>query len=249
MSKFLASTAGTLPSTDLADTMSADAGQGVSLSSDDQIIPILTVLQTNSPACDKRGPDYVDGAEPGHFFIKNAVVPVLDGVAGIGVVFCAMQPVVIEWLAGRQGFANRHLEMPTDAVATIEPGRRRPTYASKATGNVYEQTRELFLIHEGQQLMLPCHGTAHQFARQLMTYAGQVPLPSGKGICPLYGSRYKLTTVPQRNTQGSWFGLKFEALGYVTDRSEYEAAKAFAKLIAASNPEANYQRPKLVATA
>jgi hypothetical protein len=249
MSKFLTSTAGVLPSTDLADEMSADAGEGVSFSTDDQIIPILSVLQTNSPACDRRGVEYVDGAVAGHFFIKNAPTPVLDGVAGIVVIFCAMQSVVMEWLAGRQGFAARHLEMPADAVATVEPGRRRPTYMSKASGNVYEQTRELFLIHGGQQLVLPCHGTSHQFARRLMTYAGQLELPGGKGICPLYGRRYKLTTIAQRNTLGAWFGLKFEDLGWVTDRDEYEAAKAFARLISASNPASNYERPKLVAAA
>jgi hypothetical protein len=210
MTQFLKSTAGVLPSADLADEMSADAGQGVSFAPDDQVTPILTVLQTNSPVCEKRSSDYVDGAEPGHFYIANAGIPIRDGVAGIVIIVCAMQLVVNEWLVPRgSGYVGRHLRMPDDAVATIVPGKRRPVYVSKTTGNSYKETRELFLIHERQQLKLPCRSTAHQFARQLMTFAGQVPLPNGTGICPLYGCRYKLTTIAQRNTMGTWFGVKF----------------------------------------
>ena len=57
---------------ELLDQTAADAGRGVSTKAEDQLIPILYVLQTNSPACDSRGPDYIDGAEPGHFLLRGA---------------------------------------------------------------------------------------------------------------------------------------------------------------------------------
>src|SRR6516165_1233067 len=80
---------------ELADLAVVDAGRGVSTKAEDAITPLITILQNNSPQCDKRGPEYVDGAEPGRFWLRNAVDPIRDEIIAIP---CAMARVWMEWL-------------------------------------------------------------------------------------------------------------------------------------------------------
>jgi hypothetical protein len=53
------------------DITAAMAGRGVSFKPEDQLIPLITVLQANSPQCNARLPKYVDGAEAGRFWLRN----------------------------------------------------------------------------------------------------------------------------------------------------------------------------------
>jgi hypothetical protein len=43
---------------------------------------------------------------------------------------------------------------------------------------------------------------------------------------PTTSQLYQLTTIPQSNAKGDWFGLKFQFLGFVP-KPVYEHAKAF----------------------
>jgi hypothetical protein len=46
-------------------------------------------------------------------------------------------------------------------------------------------------------------------------------------IAPMYSNVYKVTTIPESNDKGSWFGYDFALVGKVTDESEYTEAKNF----------------------
>ena len=118
---------GTLPA-ELLDEMAADAGRGVSTKAEDQLIPLIYILQTNSPVCDKRDPAYRDGASPGCFFLRGAIDPIREGDTGIVTIPCEMQRVWLEFLPGRQGLVDRHAQKPADVKATVqEEGGRRKT--------------------------------------------------------------------------------------------------------------------------
>ena len=66
-------------SQELLDITEQDAGLGVSFKAEDQLLPLIYVLQNGSPVVDKRGDSYVPGAEPGHFWLRNAVNPIRNG--------------------------------------------------------------------------------------------------------------------------------------------------------------------------
>jgi hypothetical protein len=136
---------GALPAT-LLDKTAADAGRGVSFDQSDQLLPLIYILQSNSPYTDRRSPDYIDDAEAGHFYFRNAQVPIRDGTAGITVIPVRMGKVSIEWLPDRQGLVAIHPEPPDDLQAMQgDTNRRRPRLVRASSGNVVEEARQWYL--------------------------------------------------------------------------------------------------------
>jgi hypothetical protein len=216
------------------DEAARDAGLGVSTKSEDQIIPLLNVLQTGSPICNKRGEAHVEGAEAGKFWLRGALSPIRDGLTGIEAIPCGMVRKWVEFLQARGGYVGEHEKPPADVeprISTDENGNEKTVQVRRGNGNLIVDTRQVYLLIEGAPWMLPCYGTRHTFARLWQTYFNQLRHPKTGGILPSFTHRYLLTTVPDSNTLGSWFGLKFTDLGEVTG-AEYAAGKRFCQAVA-----------------
>lgn len=216
-------------SQELLDITEQDAGLGVSFKAEDQLLPLIYVLQNGSPVVDKRGDSYVPGAEPGHFWLRNAVNPIRNGEEGIIAIPTEMVRTWIEWLPNRGGFVARHDTTPSDAVMRSirgDDGRERQMQVRSESGNILQDTREFYLLVDGQPYVLPCTSTKHTFARAWNTLFHQFLHPKTGNVMPAFSRKYRLTTVPVSNALGKWFGLKYEDLGSVT-LHEYNAAKAF----------------------
>lgn len=214
---------------DLLGITEADAGMGVSFKQEDQLLPLIYVLQANSPVVDRRGDVYIEGAEPGHFWLRNSLEPIRDGEIGIEAVPCDMERTWIEWLPNRGGFVARHDEKPLDIIEKPmkgDDGRERIALVRESNSNIIQDTREFFLLVNGQPYVLPCTGTKHTFARQWQTMFHQFRHPKTGSVMPSFCRRYHLTTVPMSNAAGKWFGLRFQDQGFV-DKTTYDAAKAF----------------------
>jgi hypothetical protein len=214
---------------ELLELTKTDAGMGVSFKQEDQLIPLIYVLQTNSPAVDKRGDNYIDGAEAGDFWLRNAIEPIKSGEEGIVVQPCEMMRTWIEWLPNRQGFVARHDKPPVDMETRKErddSGREKVVLVRGENGNIIQDTREFFLIVDGQPFVLPCSGTKHTFARAWNSFYMQFRHPQTNEVMPSFSRKYRLTTVPASNAIGKWFGLKFQDEGYVQSKAEYDAGKS-----------------------
>lgn len=213
---------------ELLEAAEKDAGMGISFKPEDQLLPLIYVLQTNSPICDKRGENHIDGAEPGHFWLRNSLIPIQDGEEGIIAIPCEMQRTWIEWLPNRQGFVQRHDVPPRDMKTSVirdDSGREKQVLVRGENGNILQDTREFFLLVDAQPYVLPCTGTKHTFARQWNTFYKQFKHPKTGDFLPSFSRKYRLTTVPASNAIGKWFGLKFQDEGFVS-KAEYDAAKA-----------------------
>lgn len=213
---------------ELLGVTEADAGLGVSFKQEDQLLPLIYVLQSNSPVVEKRGDNYIAGAEPGHFWLRNSINPIKDGVEGIMAIPCIMERTWIEWLPNRGGFVARHTEPPADMrLQTIrdDAGKEKQILVRESNGNVIQDTREFYIMVDGQPYVLPCTGTKHTFARQWNSMFHQYRHPKTGDVMPAFSRKYKLVTVPASNASGKWFGLQFHDEGFVTKR-EYDAAKA-----------------------
>src|SRR5215472_2902560 len=137
---------GQLPA-ELMEATEKDAGMGVSFKAEDQLLPLIYILQALSPAVDKRGDNHIEGAEPGDFWLRNALDPVRNGEEGIVVIPCEMQRAWIEWLPNRQGFVTRHDAPPVGMkTSTIrdDSGREKQVLVTYA-GNIIQDTREFIL--------------------------------------------------------------------------------------------------------
>jgi hypothetical protein len=225
------------PPAEIERLMKVDAGRGVSFKSEDTQLPLVHVLQSGTPVCDKRSPNYIDGAEPGHFWFRNDLNPIRNGVTGIIVVFCETRRVWVVWKGGRQGFVEQLDQPPSD----MEEGRDENGKACflLPNGNVVEDTRQCFILHEGAPYVLPLTKSKHRFFRDINTRWRQLKDPKTGAVYPIFARRYKLTTKSVSNALGKWFGLQFADAGWAS-KAEYEAARALADFVEAGRYRANY---------
>jgi hypothetical protein len=191
------------------------AERGVSFKQEDQLIPLIYVLQALSPQVERRGDNYIEGAEAGDFWLRNSLNPIRNGEEGIEAIPVDMVRTWIEWLPNRGGFVTRHNEPPGDMVAKMirtDDGREREVMV-RGNGNLIVDTREFYLIVEGDPYVFPCSSTKHTFARSWQTMWHRFKHPKTGKILPAFAHKYRICTVPQSNALGKWFGLKFEDSG------------------------------------
>jgi hypothetical protein len=194
------------------------AERGVSFKAEDQLVPLIYVLQALSPQVDKRGDNYIEGAEAGDFWLRNSLKPIRNGEEGIEAIPVDMIRTWIEWLPNRAGFVARHDTPPMDMVSRMirgDDGREREAMV-RGNGNLIVDTREFYIMVDGDPYVFPCSSTKHTFARSWQTMFHRFKHPKTGKILPAFAHKYRLCTVPQSNAIGKWFGLKFEDAGAST---------------------------------
>jgi hypothetical protein len=201
--------------TDWLDQAARFSGRGVSMKAEDQQIALVYLLQQSSPQCDRRGNKYVPDAEPGDFYLRTALRPIRSGLTGIEVIPCEMKRVWIEFLPNRGGYVTEHDQPPGDLEGRIinEGGIDKIIHVRGSNNNVVQDTRQFYVLCEGQPFVLGCKSTGHTFAREWVSHFHQLRHPQTGAILPAFAHKYLLTSVPTSNAKGKWFGLKFADLG------------------------------------
>jgi hypothetical protein len=217
---------------DLLEVTKQDAGLGSSPDQQDRLLPLILVLQTNSPICDKRSPTHIAGAEPGNFWFRNDLIPIRDWVTGFFCVPCGMQRVWLEWGPIRgSGLFGRHSEQPKNVTTRQSEDGGRMVMVRADSGNVLVETREVFILVGGKPYVFSVHGTAHTAVRMWQSLIDQVRHPQSGGPMPACAQIYNVATVPRRSAKGNWFVPRAEFRGFVATRAEYDTAKEFAEIV------------------
>jgi hypothetical protein len=180
-------------------------GQGVSDRPEDNLIPLIYLLQDGSPQVKKREPKYIEGAEAGDIILTN-LKRLYKGSTGI-----VFQPVAFtvdwgEWIKRDKGggFVARHTSRPPNALEVPDPkAQGRRMLWEMPNGNDLIETRN----HYGyildpelgpMQALLPLTSTGHQVSRAWMTEMRTKRLPDGRRA-PSYARAYRLTSVVRKN--------------------------------------------------
>ena len=209
----------------LAASVGEDAGAGLSTSADDNIVPLLYVLQSNSPQVNQRGADAIKGAAPGDIWIKGTDKAV-PGAEGISVQPCAFRKDWVEWVprSAGGGYVGRHDECPKDAVEKTDgEGRKRLVLPN---GNEINETRYHYVLINGSPVVIPFSSTGHTVSRDWMHKMNGVRLADKRSV-PSFAKLWKLTTKERTNKAGTWFVLATEDDGFVADVGDYELGKKF----------------------
>lgn len=197
--------------------LEADAGVGQeTMDRNDYAIPRLTILQDLSPQVKKTEQGYIKGAETGNICdILNELL--FDGESGIIVVPASYRRAYIEWRPRKDGggFAGDHgsdgaildqcKENPETGVRNVLPN-----------GNTIATVGEyfVFLVQKDGSFtpyVLSMAGSQLKKARRWNTMINQLRVPRKEGGTfnpAMFYRSYQLTTVPERNDKGSWFGWK-----------------------------------------
>ena len=196
-----------------------DSGAGMeNMSSDDMMIPRLSILQQMSPQVNKRDGGYVEGAEPG-FVLDNVAGKAIDGEQGITVVPISYRRAHIEWKVDRGGMVQNH-GADSSCLEGCSRGDRGQYITSEGNEIVPTSEYYVYVIEEDGSFspaMLSMSKSQLKKARRWNSMMNrlQVPHPTddGKKIGPaMFWNAYKLTTVPEENDQGSWFGWNIEMM-------------------------------------
>lgn len=193
-------------------------------------IPFLQILQSGSPQCKKSDGAYIKGAEEGMFF-NTVTQEVYDGDKGIVVIPCHYTNRFVEWKARESGggFVAEHL--PSDAPATTKDDKGRDV-TGHGTNIVDTRNHYVLICAEDGTLspaLIAMASTQMKKSKQWMSQMQgyKIKTPTGFVAAPMMSRKYRLTTVPESNDKGSWFGFKVALVGLVEDGAEYNAAVEF----------------------
>lgn len=234
-------TGGHAPPAYMAEMMSADAGKGVSSDQADNLVPLIYILQDQSPQVLKRNPAYIENAEAGSIWLRNAPDPIVHGEEGIDVVPCYFSKDVVEWKPRDDGggFIARHefqagedidkLAARLKAEKKVDPKNPNRFDYIMPSGNELVETRyhTVLVLREGGGVLpfvIPLSSTGHTFSRQWM-FKFNSKQHNGKPTAS-YACVYRIKTGLKKNASGEWFGFqeddgtwlweKFDDPDYVT---------------------------------
>lgn len=222
----------------LAEMYEADADAGFEEADGaSYAIPFLRVLQAMSPQCKKSDGAYIKGAEEG-MFINTVNNQLFDGVEdGVTVIPCHYRRKYIEWSGTLQEGGGYIREYD---VAEGEAVLRKCTRDSDGNDRIEGGQHILVDVREHYCLLVKPDGSfepillsmgSTQIKKSKKWMSLMQGLKIGDHTAPMFSQKYHITTVPETKDSFSWFGLKIEHAGQVTEVRLYQAAKAFRDMV------------------
>lgn len=243
------------------DDYAADAGGGLEGATEDSYaVPFLVVLQKGSPQVDEASGVALPGAKAGMLF-ESVTGRLYDGNKGVVIVPCAYRRVYLRWGArGTEGAGFRG-ELTADEVAIMRDRGEvkeleNKLYVPMADGSINEKKSDrindtrnhycLVLAEDGTWTTALLSLTSTQIRKSKllasMIASRKVRTASGMVQPASWASRVRVTTVPESNEKGNWYGVRFEFDGDLIPPTSdlYRAGRDFNKLVAAGKAQAKY---------
>ena len=221
---------------------------------DSYSIPFLSILQSGSPQVKKSDGAYIKGAEEG-FLFNSVSQEIVSGETGIKVIPAYFTRRFVEWIprdaGGGGGLVGEHL--PSDAIVNSAT-RDSKNQLVLPTGNILVDTRTHYVLVVNLDTgsftpaLISMASTQVKKSRQWMTRMESIKFKNSQGQLftpPMFSHLYHLTTTPEQNDQGSWYGWKIEMVGALEDPALYGAAKSFRDAVKAG--EAKPSQPAATA--
>lgn len=204
------------------------SGVGVPTDQKDFLIPMARVLDPKSPECEKRGANYIQGAEPGDIYIKNAPVQIIKGETGFLFQPCYREEAVIEWIprtkggGGGGGYVDRHpadfIKSGSDAIQRPHPDDpKKMIWYRKSTNNLLVETRYYggyAVSEEGSApmpLVLTFASTGHTVAKQ---WNMLLALKSVNGVkADIWACYYRIKTRLRQRGDQAWYTFEINDAG------------------------------------
>lgn len=235
-----------------------DAGSGFEQADKDAYaIPFLSVLQSGSPQVKKSDGAYIKGAEEG-FLFNSVTQEIVPGEVGVKVIPCYYTRRFVRWGAREAGGGFKAEYTPDDPIISTVKNIEGRSYFADERGEVNPKTCDILVDTRNHYVMVVRDDgsfnpavvsmTSSQLkkSRQWMSKMDGLKFTGKDGQVktkPMFSHIYTLSTVPESNDAGSWFGYKItlgEEVGSVSP-ALYAAAKAFQKSITAG--EVKVQQP------
>lgn len=232
---------------------SGEVGAGLeNVRAGDLSIPFLVILQDGSPEVKKTHKDYatkgIKGATAG--MILNTVTKELyvtepgepgKSPAEVGGSFlfvpCMYQKLYVEWTPREKG--GGIVESHADDTLLLQCKKNEKGQDVLPNGNVLQTTAYFFgtaiINNEPIRCVIGLSSTQLKKARQWLNIATNIKFKkkdgSGTYNPPLYSHFYRLSSQPESNEKGSWYGWKIELAGPVMTADVVELAREIYKQV------------------
>ncbi len=209
---------------------------------EDLITPRIRVVQSTSPQVKKQKPEYIEEAEAGMFY-NTASKELYDGAEGILVVPCYFNKEFIEWVPQNKGggLVKRWGEddgFKTNGLYREEKGK----WVNDQTEIVRTANYYVILIDPKNGAMSPAiltlGGTQYKKSRGWATMISAADYKKADGTFitpPPFFKVYQLTTIPESNDSGDWYGIRITQHGTVENLPNgavvWKAAKEFREMV------------------
>lgn len=211
-------------------------------------IPFLTILQSASPQCKKSDGAYIKGAEEG-MLLNTVTNEIYDGESGVKVIPCHYHRSFIEWglVENGGGFFGEHSVESGILDSTTKDDKNRDMLEN---GNQIQDTRGhyvLILSPDGsfEPALITMSSTQLKKSKQWMSIMNGIKFKGANGLFtpPMFAHIFKLTTVPESNDMGSWFGWKIEKEEINQSPELAAAAQAFREAVKTGSAKAEHAEP------
>lgn len=244
-----------LASVGLMEEFQQDAGRGIENADKDSFaVPFILTIQSNSPILED---EEIEGAKPGKFF-NSITGEIMDEVLVIPVYF---ERQFLRWVDRDAGGGFKGAYTPAEIEEMIDSGEAvrssdgleiRPTDAEDES---FGDTRQHYVLakSEASGLWLPaivaCSSTQIKKSKNWITQIDSFRLVNGDEIVrpPSFARIYRLTTVKESNSKGSWWGLQIRPwtgeneTGVIENAALYQTARQFYEQIGAGKVRAQHE--------
>ena len=246
--------------TDLAEFASDEleglSGYGYSEKREDNLVPILGILQDNSAEVKRNHAKMIEGAKAGDLIIRSLRRVVDVDTNDIPVIPCASTHYWVEW-EGEPGDGkpvNQYPfdDRPADAREIPDPQNDDKKILVMPNGNRLVDTRYwyamCFIGDSWKEVVIPMAGTNHTVSRSWNSVQMEKRIPGG-GKAPSWFYAYGLSTKFNQRGQQSWYTYEVKELGWNQNKElrakgrrifeQVQAGELVADLNAAANESAS----------
>lgn len=224
------------------------AGAGAeNITSKDVSLPFLKILTNNSPQVTQGDSKFVSEARPG-MVINSVLNKLYNGQDGFSVVPCFFKFEYVEWAdRGTQNSVAPVNSYPADSDIMSKTTRGDDRKDRLPNGNYIEPTHYhyVMMVDENDQpsetAVIVMKATQAKKSKKWnsMMLSQRRKGKSGFFQPPTWSQIYKLRTVLEKNSLGSWFGWEIEHEKDIPNKTLMDAAMAFYDTCKKGNAKVN----------
>ena len=218
----------------------------------DMSIPFLRILGAQSPQVDESDGAYVEGAKGGMLY-NTVTNTVTSGKEGMLDGPCYYNRRYVEWKPRTEGGGYVASYLPDDPIVPTAV-RNDKNEEVLPNGNLLTNTAQHFvMLVEGAQYsrcLITMSSTQLKKSRRWLSQMNAMTAMGKNGpyTLPMMSQFYTLTTVPEQNDLGKWYGWAIARerqldLSNDFEKSLFDNAVAFAKSVEAGEVEAKEVSP------
>ena len=235
-------------STPMLSSLEEFAGAGAeNITSKDVSLPFLKILTNNSPQVTQGDSKFVSEARPG-MVINSVLNKLYNGQDGFTVVPCFFKFEYVEWAdRGTQNSVAPVNSYPADSDIMSKTTRGDDRKDRLPNGNYIEPTHYhyVMMVDENDQpsetAVIVMKATQAKKSKKWnsMMLSQRRKGKNGFFQPPTWSQIYKLRTVLEKNSLGSWFGWEIEHEKDIPNKTLMDAAMAFYETCKKGNAKVN----------